>query len=172
MPWVSATTPSTFGIVGQQVALDPRRDLAGDGGRAVHAGQHADIVAGADLAVGAAETLEGRALGFRHVIGRAGIGPERVVAHEVVHLDVMDMDMAAGLDVRGGETDDLIVFPDRLALGDGNDRDLVAARNTVHAGDVGPGDRRSGQQCMRRRESRPQERRRSAAAGGVKGCQW
>jgi hypothetical protein len=26
--------------------------------------------------------------------------------------------------------------------------------------------------CMRRRESRPQERRRSAAAGGVKGCQW
>jgi hypothetical protein len=27
-------------------------------------------------------------------------------------------------------------------------------------------------ECMRRRESRPQERRRSAAAGGVKGCQW
>jgi hypothetical protein len=26
--------------------------------------------------------------------------------------------------------------------------------------------------CMRRRESRPQGRRRSAAAGGVKGCQW
>ena len=58
----------------------------------------------------------------------------------------MDMDMAAGLDVRGGETDDLIVFPDRLAFGDGNDRDLVAARNAVRAGDVGPGDRRSGQQ--------------------------
>jgi hypothetical protein len=29
-----------------------------------------------------------------------------------------------------------------------------------------------GVSCMRRRESRPQERRRSAAAGGVKGCQW
>jgi cellulose biosynthesis protein BcsQ len=27
-------------------------------------------------------------------------------------------------------------------------------------------------ECMRRRESRPQERRRCAAAGGVKGCQW
>src|SRR3954469_13097509 len=26
--------------------------------------------------------------------------------------------------------------------------------------------------CMRRRESRPQERRRCGAAGGVKGCQW
>ena len=30
----------------------------------------------------------------------------------------------------------------------------------------------AGSRCMRRRESRPQERRRSAAAGGVKGCQW
>jgi len=58
----------------------------------------------------------------------------------------MDMDVPAGLDVRRGEADDLIVFPDRLTLGNRNDGDFVAARDAVHAGHVGPGDRRAGQQ--------------------------
>ena len=63
-PWpcTSGTTPSMFGIIVQDAGrLTSSRDEPGHRGRAVHAGQDAEIVAGADLAVGAAEALEGRA---------------------------------------------------------------------------------------------------------------
>ena len=59
LAWVIGTTPSTFRKSSQQAAALGRfGDVARDRGRAVHAGQHADVVAHADLAVGAPIALK------------------------------------------------------------------------------------------------------------------
>src|SRR5207253_2968579 len=52
-------------------AVERFRHEAGNGGRAVHAGEDADIVAGRSLAIGAAKTLECRARLDRQNFGRA-----------------------------------------------------------------------------------------------------
>ena len=113
----------------QQLLLGGARDVAGDRGGTVHAGQHADVVAGADLAAGPPETLERRPLGLGHEFRRPGFGAEGIVALELVHLDIVDMHMVAGGDRLGGEPDDLVVFAHRLADRDRRRRQLVAGRD-------------------------------------------
>ena len=130
-------------VAGERVAAEHVGDDAGDVGRTVHAGQDADVVARGDLAVGAADALEGGG-GFDE-IGWAGIDAVGVILGEIAHLAVVDVHVLARCDGGGGETDDLAVAADRFARGDGSDRDLVAGGNALGRADV-IADRRAGQQ--------------------------
>ena len=107
-------------------AVEGVGDDAGDGRRAVHAGEHADVVAGADLAVLAAIALEGAALGDRQHVLRPGVLGEVVVAGEFGDAAIVGVDVLARLDRQRGEADDLAELPDRLADGDRRRRHLVA----------------------------------------------
>ncbi len=106
-------------------------DLAGDeachGGGAVHGGQDGEVVAGADLAVRAAEPLEGRLCLRRKNVLRAGIFGEMIVAGEIVHHDVVLVQPLARRDRGGRKADDLAELEDGLALADRDHRHLVAA---------------------------------------------
>src|SRR5262249_8633183 len=98
--------------------------------RAVHAGEDTEIVARADLAVGAAVALEGRALLLRHERGGHVARREGVVALEGAvlgsHVAIVLVHPVAGGDRLAGEADDLAELDDRLALADGARRQLVA----------------------------------------------
>ena len=59
VPWVMATTPSTLGIGAEDLGGEVGGDAAGYGGGTVDGGEDADVVAGADAAVGADDALEG-----------------------------------------------------------------------------------------------------------------
>ncbi len=111
-------------LVGHRVG-----DVFSRRGRAVYAGQHADIVPGSDPSVTPLITLEGAPLGLGHEgRGRYPLA-ELIVPIEILHLHVVDMHMLAGRDVLGGEADDLIVFPNLGALGDRTRRDLMTGRD-------------------------------------------
>jgi hypothetical protein len=100
-------------------------DEAGDRARAVHRGEHADIVAGAEAAVVAAVAHEAARRLDR---GERGcVDADGVIAAVLAHAEVLGVDMGAGRDVGGGAADDLAVADHRLARGDGAERDLVAA---------------------------------------------
>ena len=99
--------------------------------RAVHAGEHADVVARAGLAVAAAVALEGGAgLGRQQRLVLAVLR-ERIVALELGERAIVRMDMRAGHDVLGGKADDLAELEDGLALGDRLDRHLVPAHDAL-----------------------------------------
>jgi hypothetical protein len=104
---------------------EPLRDPVHDGRGAVHRREHADEVARAHLPVRADDALEGRALRLGDHLDGPVVGAGRVVAVELPELDVVRMDVAARCDVGGGEADDHVVLPDRLALRDRARRDLV-----------------------------------------------
>ena len=96
-------------------------------GRAIYAGEDADVVARRNAPVGPNDALEG---GRRlHVLGRLGIDAKSVVALEIAHREVVDMNVVAGGNVLRGEADDLVVAPHRLALGHGAHGDLVSRRH-------------------------------------------
>ncbi|MNV71482.1 hypothetical protein D3C71_1645040 [compost metagenome] len=94
---------------------------------AVHRGQDADEIASACLAVGAQIALERGALGLR----QQGHGPrvlaERGVALEVDQIQIVSVDMVAGLDVAGRHADDGVVLAHRRARRDATGGNLVAA---------------------------------------------
>ena len=117
-------------------ACDGLGHEAGDGGRAVHAGEHADVVARAGLAVGAAVALEGGARLVRQQRLLARILGEGVVALELGEGAVVAVHVVAGGDVLGGEADDLPEFQHRLALGDRARCHLVAAHDPGHGRDA------------------------------------
>ena len=104
------------------------RDRARHRGRAVHAGEDADVVARRDAAVGAHDALEGRRLARRTSVSFTS-DAKGVVALEVAHRQVVHVHVLAGLDVARGEADDLVVAPHRLALRDVAHRELVAGRD-------------------------------------------
>src|SRR5690606_17021456 len=79
------------GELGQGRPAEPVGDVAGDGGGAVHAGQHADVVAGGDAPVLAHDAVEHRPLVLRHIVGRLRVGADPMVARERVHLHVVRM---------------------------------------------------------------------------------
>ncbi|MCY1534226.1 hypothetical protein D9M68_695890 [compost metagenome] len=114
-------------------AVDRLGHEFGDGGRAVHRSQNADIVAGAHLAIGAAIALEGRALGDGHHVGRNGaLGKSVVVGQRAVgaaHATIVLVHPIAGHNGILGKADDLPEFDDRLARADGTGGELVAARH-------------------------------------------
>src|SRR3989304_9625349 len=102
------------------------RNRACHGGRAVDAGQDADVIARRDAAIGAYDALEGRL--WRRPFDRFDVGAERVIALELAHREVVDVHVLAGRDVARGETDDLVVTPHRLALLQRAYCDLVSGR--------------------------------------------
>ena len=129
--------PVDVGVGGQRVAAELVGDHPRGGGRAVHRGQHADVVAGRHAPVRVDDALEGGALRLRHEIRGVGIGAEGVVALEAVaHAEVVDVDMVARLDRLGGESDDLVVLAHRIADRDGLHRDLMAGGNRGPDDDV------------------------------------
>ncbi len=124
-------------VVTQQAgALDLLRHIARGSGGAVHRCQHADIVAGADLAASAAEALESGLLIERQHGLRLGILGKMVIAGEVLHGDIMFVHPFAGLDRLGGESDDLTELPDWLAFRDGFGGELVLLGNPVDDGNT------------------------------------
>ena len=152
MPCVNATTPSTFGERGQCLGVDVAPEVVGDrarrGGRAVHRGQHADVVARGDAAVGADDALEGRRLGDVGGGQRAGAGVVR--AREVAERQVVRVHVLAGRDRLRRAADDLVVAPHGLALGDRTRGDLVARRHQAGDGDALVGQHRAAEQLLPR----------------------
>ena len=116
--WVSATTPSTFGqsASGSSPVIGLRRkhlrDQLGDMGRAVHAGEDADVVARRHAPVGAADALEGRGHGRRaRSASRRRHRRSRGRSRPCAQLWVCTQSPGAiGV---GGEADDLAVAADR-----------------------------------------------------------
>ena len=94
--------------------------MIGDGarrrGRAVDAGQDADVVARCHPAIGPLDAHEARL-----TPGRGGfhVGAEGVVARKVTlvgtHVEVVGVHMLAGCDGLAGKADDLVVAPHRVA---------------------------------------------------------
>ncbi len=130
VPWVRATTPSTFGKRGQRRRIALAREMIGDGAggsrRAVHAGQDADVVAGGHPAIG---PLDAHERGFAPRRIGLDVGAEGVVALEIAHRQVVRVHVLAGRDRPAGEADDLVVAAHRLAGGDRPGGDLVPGRD-------------------------------------------
>jgi hypothetical protein len=117
-----------------RVAPEGVGNQIGDVGAAIHRRQDADIVARRHTAVGAADALEGGRRGDQ--TRRPGIDAERVVAGELAHPEIVDVDVPAGRDVVLREADDLAVFGHRLAAPVRTHRDLVAGRDPLGGRDA------------------------------------
>jgi hypothetical protein len=124
MPWLNATTPSTFGN-----AMHHRR-------RTVDRRHDPDVVARGDLSVGAHDAEKARLLGLgqdrrRHVI--AGV---RVVPVELLEVHVVRMDVGAGRNVARCKADADVVLEDGLAGAQVARRDLMPGRDLAAADDA------------------------------------
>ena len=116
-------------VAGERILLEDIGDETRDVGTAIHRGEDADIVAGRDPSVRAADAVESRGqIEIRH---RLDVDAERIVFGEIAHAAILGVDVLAGRDRRSGKADDLTVAPDRLADRDDADRDLVACRNPL-----------------------------------------
>jgi hypothetical protein len=115
-------------------AVDGIGHEAGYGRGAVHAGEDADVIARAGLAVGSAETLECSA-GLRcQQLLLAPILRERIVALELGERAVVRVYVSARRYVLCCEADDLTELEDGLALGDCARRHLVPAHDARGCG--------------------------------------
>src|SRR5690606_13909625 len=104
-------------------------DLATDHGGAVHAADDADVVARGHSPIAANNSGEGKCLS-RGLL-RTYVCTEGIVALEVVHGHVMQMDVLARGDVTRRKTDDLVVAPHWRTVFDGVHRHLVAGWNGI-----------------------------------------
>ncbi len=134
-----------IGEVAERAGAELLGDIARRGRRAVDRAQDAEIVARRHLAVRPHDAFEGRALFFRHVVGRLIVGGEGVVAGEIAHRDIVRVDVLARRDRRGGEADDLVVLAHRRADLDRRCRHLVPGRDMRPRLDALAGNRRAGQ---------------------------
>jgi hypothetical protein len=115
------------GIGAEDIGGEVGGDAAGYGGGTVDRGEDADVVAGADAAVGADDSLEGGG-GFEEC-GGVSFRADGVVALEVSGDEVVGVDEFASGDGLGGEADDLVELTDRLSGGDGAHRQLMSGRD-------------------------------------------
>ncbi|OWK26483.1 hypothetical protein AJ87_05015 [Rhizobium yanglingense] len=111
-------------VIRQDGAIGLVCNRTADGGGTVHAGDDADIVAGRRPAIGAAITHEGSRAVFRGRRLRRGIRSCRQPI--VLEMQVMAVDMIAGLHLGRRSTDRLAIFHYRRAERDVGDRNLVA----------------------------------------------
>ncbi len=114
-------------VLGQLLGREVRGDLVRGRGRAVHAGQQADVIARADLP-GLAPIAHEGVLHRRHG-RRAQVDAELVFDVGGAEFEVVVVDVVASGDVVLGVPDHLRVLAHRLALGDRPRRDLMAARD-------------------------------------------
>src|SRR5450830_281121 len=98
--------------------------------RAVHRGQHPDVVAGADTTVRTVITLEGSGRARRRGENGPG-GAELVGARATVHPEVVQMNVLAGGDVDRREADRLTVLVHRRPRRHVANGKLVTARHTT-----------------------------------------
>lgn len=135
--------PVDIGPVFHPLFVEIIADLARHGGRAVHGDEQADIVARADLPVGAADAHEGGALVLgQDVRGHVIAGKGVILVHRV-KADVVAVQPVARSDVMGGIADDRLEFQDRRTALDRADGDLVALRRVVVGGHPVVGQRRA-----------------------------
>ncbi len=121
-------------VAGERILLEDIGDEARDMRAAIHRGEDADIVAGGDAAVGAADAVEeGGQIVVRQRLDVDAIG---IVLVEIAHAAVLGVHVLAGRDGLRRKADDLAVAADRLARRDRLDRDLVARRNAFARGDT------------------------------------
>ena len=116
---------------------------------AVHGGQDADVVARRHAPVRAADALERRR--WIDIVGRLRILAEGIILGEIAHPKIMDVDMLPRLDRLGGEADDLVVAPHRLAHAMRSHGHLVPGGDAT-GGDKAVRDRRAWQQARTRDE--------------------
>jgi len=113
-------------------------DASGDGRRAIHGGQNADVVARRDFAVVRSappdDALEGRPR--LDELRRLCIDAECVVAIERTHRQVVQMHVLARCNRSTREADDLVVAAYRRTGSNRTGRDLVTGRNEPRDGDV------------------------------------
>ena len=119
------------GVAGQRFGMDVAAEVVGDracdGRRAVHRGQHADVIARGDAAVGAHDAVEGR--GCVDIVGRMQPLANRVVERDMAELEVVAVHMLARRDVLLGAADNLVVATYRCTGGNRVHSHLVAGRN-------------------------------------------
>jgi hypothetical protein len=126
-----------FELVEPALFLHSLGDEAGDGARAVHGGENAEIVAGADRAVSpviAHEVALFRRRGKRPDLGREFLRLGMTAHAEIVHVNVFSRRNRAGRDADG-----LPVAEHLLAFGNRAHRNLVSARHRFGERDVEPG---------------------------------
>lgn len=112
----------------ERIAPKSVRDRVADGGRAVHAGNHADIVAGAGLTVRARVAEEGIGAGSRRgVPGRCGC--LRLAVMQRRHAEIVHMHVFACRDVPQRDADGLPILGDTLASRDIAHGELVPGRD-------------------------------------------
>ena len=114
-------------------SAEPVRYIARDAGRAVHAGNYRDVVAGAGLATGAGVTLKLPHLRGGMISHRAHIRAEGVITAKRAQLHVVRVDMLAGGDALRRETDGLAVFDHPFAGRNLHHRQLVPGRDALGA---------------------------------------
>ena len=127
-------------IIENAGAVDGFGDEFGDGSRAVHRGQDADIVAGADAAIGAAIALEGGALRLgQEVDGDSALGKGIVVYQRAVgpaHAAIVLVHPIAGRDRFLGKADDLAELDHRVSRRNRPGGEFVPARNAADDADA------------------------------------
>ena len=117
---------------------------AGHGGRAIHRGQHADVVARGDAPVRPADAHEGGGLSHK---GRGrGSRARCVAARKVGKREVVRVHMLARRDCLGGRADDLVVAPHGLAHANRLCSQLVARWHQARDGDAFLRNHRAAQQ--------------------------
>ena len=114
-------------------SAEPVRHVARDTGRAVHAGNHRDVIAGAGLATRAGVTLKLPHLRGGMISHRAHIRAEGVVAAERAQLHVVRVDVLAGGDALRGKANGLAVFDHPFAGRNLRHRQLVSGRDALGA---------------------------------------
>ncbi len=127
-------------VPGQVGAAEAVADELGDGGRAIDAGDHGEVIARAGAAAGSGVAEELAWRGGGEGGERFGLEAELVGGVQRSDLEVVVMDVVAGADGGAGEADGVTVFVDGLAGGDRAEGDLVAGRDGGGGSDVGPDD--------------------------------
>ena len=110
-------------------AIEMVCDRLADRGGTVHRTDQGDVIARADAPVFPDIAPERRPLGRGKKIGRSRVGAELVQEVELLHADVVGMDMVADCDIARRDPDDLPVFADGLPRRDASRGDLVAERD-------------------------------------------
>jgi hypothetical protein len=119
---------------------------AGDGARAVHGGENAEIVAGADRAV--SPVIAHEVTLFRRRGKRQDLGREFLRLGVATHTQIMDMNVLARRNHAGGNADGLTVAEHLLTFGNRAYRNLVSARHRFGERYIEPGHHRAAGQVL------------------------
>ena len=118
-----------IGIFRQQLGADLLHRIFERALHALDRGRDAQDIFGADRTIGVAEALEGEAFERRQRRGHCGRDFELVERWRLGHADARFIDPLTGWNERQRMADHLAIADDRRALGDIDERRLVALRH-------------------------------------------